>query len=771
MGKKAKVGKQRRDKAYWSAKEIGYRSRASFKLVQLNRKFEFLQKSRVCLDLCAAPGSWMQVAKEHMPVSSVIVGVDLVPIKPIPGCLSQQNDITTDKCRADLKKELQGWKVDVVLHDGAPNVGKSWAHDAYQQSLLTLHSFKLATEFLKKGGTFVTKVFRSKDYQSLMWVLNQFFKRVHSTKPPASRNESAEIFVVCLGYKAPDKIDPRFLDPRHVFSELDAEQAADPATDNPELLNPEKAKRKAPAEGYESGATLLYKKAKASEFIMDDKPIHVLNNFYEIVLDEKRIADHPKTTGEVKECCKDLKVLGMKELRLLKKWRESLRSDFEKSEKPRAPEISEEVAGADKAGNASDDEEEKEMKNLEKQIETLKDEERRDAKRKRKREMREKRKTAEKIDLKMILPGDEGPVREEEGLFRMKDLKNAREIDGVAEQAPDMVAESDDNDDDDAKTKKAKVQKYSREVKHLDKSGQYYKESDSEGGEGSGDDEGDSDSEREGLGFGENGAEEDEEEDELEFEGDEESVERLNDPSTNPLLIDLDESNRENRRRKRAEMWFDRDAFKGIESDEDAVEEDISAAIKAHEKKGGKITRKRKGGKAESDHESADDVEKSKQGKTQPQKVAKPGKGTDDAGRDEDTSDSDDSDSDFDVADSYRHLKKQAMAKEGDGFEVVATENEKKGKKRKKGAALTPEELAIGQEMIMSKKRKRDMLDAGWNRFMFSDRDADLPDWFVKDEQHFMKPKLDLDQKVVEKYRFVGVSAVIRVRGLWNNRS
>jgi len=86
---------------------------------------------------------------------------------------------------------------------------------------LVLEGFKLSTKVLRKGGTFVSKVFRSSDYSSLIWVLNKFFGRVEACKPEASRNVSAEIFVVCLDYLHPDYIDERFFDAKYVFKDTE----------------------------------------------------------------------------------------------------------------------------------------------------------------------------------------------------------------------------------------------------------------------------------------------------------------------------------------------------------------------------------------------------------------------------------------------------------------------------------------------------------------------------------------------------------------------
>jgi len=232
------------------------------------------------------------------------------------------------------------------LHDGAPNLGTSWTLDAYQQNLLVLHSLKLATMFLMPNGIFVTKVFRSQDYNSLLWVFQQLFEHVEATKPSSSRQVSAEIFVVCRNYKAPKKIDPKLLDPKHVFKDVDEAlgelQAKEKtnATLN-DLLHPEKKKRN--RSGYTEGDYTLYHPCSLTDFIETKDAVSVLARSTEIVVSGKKLLDlpgsetvvtkadgphdqyHAHVDDSVKPLLADLKVLGKKDFRDLLRWRDQVR--------------------------------------------------------------------------------------------------------------------------------------------------------------------------------------------------------------------------------------------------------------------------------------------------------------------------------------------------------------------------------------------------------------------------------------------------------------
>lgn len=103
-------------------------------------------------------GGWMQVAAKHVPVSSLIIGVDLIPIRPIRGTQSIVGDITTEKCTKLIEKASKSQLFDIVLNDGAPNVGGAWHSESLSQAILVLDALKLATKFLVPNGWFITKV-------------------------------------------------------------------------------------------------------------------------------------------------------------------------------------------------------------------------------------------------------------------------------------------------------------------------------------------------------------------------------------------------------------------------------------------------------------------------------------------------------------------------------------------------------------------------------------------------------------------------------------
>ena len=182
------------------ARRLGYRSRAAFKLAQLDEKFHILAKGKRVVDLGCAPGGWCQVAVERVGPTGKVVGIDYLEMPPVEGATHIMLDFL-DETAPDRLKQLLDGPADVVLSDmAAPTTGHH-ATDHIRVMALAETAYEFATEVLTNGGTFIAKVFQGGTEKTLLDRLKRDFDKVGHAKPSASRADSSEVYVVAMGYR------------------------------------------------------------------------------------------------------------------------------------------------------------------------------------------------------------------------------------------------------------------------------------------------------------------------------------------------------------------------------------------------------------------------------------------------------------------------------------------------------------------------------------------------------------------------------------------
>lgn len=201
------IQRQAADPYVARAHRDGYRARAAYKLIEMNERYNFLKNGQVVVDFGAAPGSWSQYVTRAFPKSRVFA-MDLLEITPIAGVEFYQGDFTTDDALDWLVEKLKlpvdgaaHGTVDVVLSDMAPNTVGHKKTDHIRQMVLLEYAFDFAVRALKPGGTFVAKSFTGGTTNELLKQIKEKFESVHHIKPPASRKDSVEMFIVAMGFR------------------------------------------------------------------------------------------------------------------------------------------------------------------------------------------------------------------------------------------------------------------------------------------------------------------------------------------------------------------------------------------------------------------------------------------------------------------------------------------------------------------------------------------------------------------------------------------
>ncbi|MBO3803083.1 MAG: RlmE family RNA methyltransferase, partial [Candidatus Brockarchaeota archaeon] len=190
-----------RDAYHKKAKELGYRSRAAFKLLEICGKTGLIKPGDAVVDLGAAPGGWLQVASELAGDSGTVVGVDLKPVEPIgnPNVSTVVGDIADEGVEGRILESL-GRKADVVLSDASPNLTGVWELDQERQLDLASSSVRVARGVLRAGGAMVLKAFQGSSFNDLLSSLKADFESVDLFIPAATRKRSSEIYLICKGF-------------------------------------------------------------------------------------------------------------------------------------------------------------------------------------------------------------------------------------------------------------------------------------------------------------------------------------------------------------------------------------------------------------------------------------------------------------------------------------------------------------------------------------------------------------------------------------------
>jgi 23S rRNA (uridine2552-2'-O)-methyltransferase len=181
------------------AQQQGLRSRAAFKLMELDEKYHLFQRGMRIVDLGSAPGSWTQVVKKVLGDSGQIIALDILPMEPLENVHFIQGDFTEDKPLALLEEALNGQYADLVLSDMAPNMSGMGAVDQPRAMYLAELALGFAEKWLEPGGSFVVKVFHGEGFDDFVKHVRSLFDKVQVRKPAASRPRSREVYI--LGHR------------------------------------------------------------------------------------------------------------------------------------------------------------------------------------------------------------------------------------------------------------------------------------------------------------------------------------------------------------------------------------------------------------------------------------------------------------------------------------------------------------------------------------------------------------------------------------------